>query len=301
MGASSPVTPRPTRGYRFLLGGLATAAFRGLLRWRLDVRGLEHVPRQGGFVLAWNHHSNVDMVMVALPLCRRLDRQVRFLGKQAVWASPVTRWVAELADAIPVARDDDDSRAEAYDAAVAALRTGHVVGVAPEGTISDSFELLPFRLGAVRMAREAAAPVLPCVSWGSQRAFPRGRRPRPRFGQPVQVVFGEPVEVGRGEAVEAASDRLRDRMGQMLDAVQTSHPVEPDDGDDWWQPARLGGSAPPHDEVVAAHRRRERAWDGAEAERRDHAETDHAQMDHADGCTAPNGAATDHDDTGRAR
>jgi 1-acyl-sn-glycerol-3-phosphate acyltransferase len=230
-----------------------------LFRWRIEVEGLEHVPREGGAVLTFNHHSYVDFVMLAWAPVRRLGRPVRFLAKREIWQSPWSGWVVRWGEAVPVDRGSSASRAGAFDAAERALRQGDLVAVAPEQTISRSFELLPLRTGAVRMAQQAGVPIVPSVGWGSQRALTKGRRKRPMWGLPVTVRFGPPLHVGADEDPAAATERLQQAMAGLLEEVQRTYPDGAPEGA-WWVPARLGGGAPYHDEVLRQERERRRAW-----------------------------------------
>lgn len=188
---------------------VARALFSWLLGWEVRVEGLEHVPEDGGAVLAFNHHGYLDVVFVGWGPVVHLRRPVRFLAKAELFRHWASGWLMRAAGAVPVERRAraGSSRAHAYAAAVEALERGELVAVAPEQTISDSYELLPFKPGVARMAIEAGAAIVPAIGWG----------------------------------------------------VQRSYPVEPSPGDDWWLPARLGGSAPDHEQVVAAHQARFRA------------------------------------------
>ncbi|HEX9889924.1 MAG TPA: lysophospholipid acyltransferase family protein, partial [Nitriliruptorales bacterium] len=164
--SSAPI-PRPTPGFRFVASILI--AFVRLLGWRIDVRGVDRVPSDRGAILVYNHHSYLDFVMVAWVIYREFDRSLRFLGKRELFDSPWTGWGVRLAGAVPVDREHGSKRHTALDAAVDAARNGDLVIVAPEQTISRSFELLPFKTGAVRMAQAAGVPVVPVVGWGTQR------------------------------------------------------------------------------------------------------------------------------------
>lgn len=247
--------PRPSRRYRVV--AWIVVAFVRLLGWRVRVRGLEHVPRAGGAVITWNHHSHIDFLMTALDIYRRLDRPVRFLAKREVWRSRLFGWVPRFAEAIPVDRRSAGGRAGALSAAVEALEDGDLVLVAPEGTISRSFELLPFRTGAVRMAQAAGVPVVPSVNWGTHRLSTTGHPVNPfrALRIPIEVRFGPPVEVGPGEDPAAVTGKVHGEMAAMLDEVQRTYPDgTPEDA--WWVPARLGGGAPSHDEVLAERQAR---------------------------------------------
>jgi hypothetical protein len=121
-----------------------------------------------------------------------------------------------------------------------------VVGVFPEATISRSYELKEFKAGSVRMAQAAEVPIVPCIVWGSQRIYTKGRpKDFRRRGKAITVTFGEPLTPGRRDDGAAVGDELFRRMRTMLDRAQRSYPDSPrDDEDRWWLPAALGGTAP---------------------------------------------------------
>jgi 1-acyl-sn-glycerol-3-phosphate acyltransferase len=230
------------------------------LRWRLRIEGLEHVPRRGGAVLAFNHHSYFDFVMLAWAPVLRLKRPVRFLAKREVWASRWTGWIVRWGEAVPVDRSSASARAGAFDAAAQALRQGDLVAVAPEQTISRSFELLPFRTGAARMAQQGGVPIVPVVGWGSQRFATKGRKLRWVTRLPVVVRFGPPLSVAPDEDPVAVTAELQARMTRMLDEVQRGYEGGVPAGA-WWVPARLGGGAPAHDDVLRDHLTRTSGWE----------------------------------------
>lgn len=242
------------RGVRRIAELIALVVFR----WRVRVEGLEHVPRADGAVLVYNHHSYFDFVMVAWDIVRRLGRPLRFLAKAEIWDSWKTRWIVDRALAIPVDRSSAGGRHGALGAAVAALEAGDLVVVAPEQTISQSFELLPFRTGAARMAQAAGVPVVPVVGWGTHRFLTKGHGPHFAWRIPVVVRYGAPIHVAPDEDPREATRRIREVMAGLLDEVQRGYPAPPTPV--WWQPARLGGGAPPHDAVLSRHEARERTW-----------------------------------------
>jgi 1-acyl-sn-glycerol-3-phosphate acyltransferase len=231
-----------------------------VLRWRIDVQGLEHVPRRGGAVLAFNHHSYLDFLMVGWPVVRQLGRPLRFLAKREIWSSRKVGWAARWVEAVPVDRASAEARSTAFDAAAEALRAGDLVAVAPEQTISASFELLPLRAGAVRMAQLADVPVVPVAGWGTQRVLTKGGPKQLRTRLPVTIRFGPPLRVEPDADPVAATDQLAERMAALLDEVQRTYPDGAPAGAPW-VPARLGGGAPEHAEVLRQHRDRERAWE----------------------------------------
>lgn len=238
-----------------ILRTIVAMVFPGMLRWRHTVTGIDNVPTDGSAVITWNHHSYVDYLMLGVAVYDGRGRVTRFLGKSEIWDSPVLAWIADHASAVPVFRGKRGGGG-AFRAAIDALRNGDLVGVAPEQTISQSFELLPFATGAARMAQEAGAPVVPSVGWGSHRFMTKGHTLNldQAWRLPVWTVFGEPIHIDPDEDIEAATERIRAATQRLLHEVQRAYPERPSSAESsWWLPARLGGAAPEHATVLAEH------------------------------------------------
>ncbi len=248
---SKRAVPRPTLGFRIV--AWVVIALVGTMRWRVRTDGLDNLPPDRGAVVTWNHHSHVDFLLTMWDVYRRLDRSCRYLAKRELWDSPWVGWVPRFAGAVPVDRRPGIDRARAPGDAVVALGEGHLVMVAPEGTISPSFELMRFKRGAVRMAQLAGVPVVPSVSWGSHRLSTSGHplRLRRAWRIPVTVRFGPPIEIGPDEDLGVATERVRSAMCEMLDEVQREYPDGTPAGA-WWVPARFGGGAPAATDVVGS-------------------------------------------------
>jgi len=225
-----------------------------LQRWRLDVEGLENVPRSGGAVMVLNHSSFVDFFTAARLPFLKLGRPVRILAKASLFRSRIIGPFMRGAGHIPVERG---AGRDALAAAVAALRRGEFIGVLPEQTISPSLELLPFKSGAVRMAQEAGVPVVPAVSWGSHRFWTTGDGPHLTWRLPVHIRYAEPVHP-EGDP-ESATARIRSLMGAMLEDVQRRYRDGMPAGARW-VPARFGGSAPTVEEAEERLRRLRSSW-----------------------------------------
>jgi 1-acyl-sn-glycerol-3-phosphate acyltransferase len=228
----------------------ALGAFKGL-GLRLDVHGGENVPRSGGAVLASNHVSYLDFIFAGLG-AHEARRFVRFMAKDSVWKHPVGGPLMRGMKHIPV---DRTAGAESFRVALDALRSGEVVGIFPEATISRSFEIKDFKSGATRLAQDAGVPVIPVVLWGTQRLMTKGRERDFSRGKAVSVTVGEPMEVPAGTDSDAATTELQERMRVMLDQAIERYPQRPSGPDDtWWVPARLGGSAPTLQEATRMDR-----------------------------------------------
>lgn len=240
--------------YRVAAGGVFRAM--DLLRWRVTSTGLEHVPRSGGAILVANHLSYVDYFTVGRPPYEVLGRPMRLLGKASLFRVPVVGSLMRASGHIPVERGVG---ASALAAAVDALGAGELVGVLPEQTISPSLDLLPFKTGAVRMSQLTGAPLVPAVSWGTQRALPVGGPYRPAPGLRVLVAYGPPRVVGADADPVVETEALRCEMAAMLEVLQRSHPDGLPAGARW-VPARLGGGAPTAEESEAELERLRGRW-----------------------------------------
>lgn len=238
---------------------MAKVVFRAL-GITFHVTGAEHIPRTGGAVMAVNHIGYLDFTFAGFA-AQPASRLVRFMAKREVFDHKVSGPLMRGMKHIPV--DRTGVAADSYRLAVQALRAGEIVGVFPEATISESYDLKEFKTGAVRMAREAGVPVLPVVLWGSQRIYTKGRKPDLTRGTPLRVVVGEPFTLAADvDAVEATAE-LKGRMQVLLDEARRTYPGAPRGPQDtWWLPRSLGGTAPgvaEAAELAAARAHRKRA------------------------------------------
>jgi 1-acyl-sn-glycerol-3-phosphate acyltransferase len=230
---------------------LARLVFRGL-GLKFSISGGEHVPRTGGAVMAINHVGYLDFTFAGLA-ARPAGRLVRFMAKKEVFDHRISGPLMRGMKHIPV--DRHGAAADSYQAAVKALASGEIVGVFPEATISQSFELKEFKSGAARMAMEAGVPLLPCVIWGSQRVLTKGRPKDLTRGTPIRIVLGEPFTPDPAADPLAVTADLKARMQVLLDEARSTYgggPRSPDDT--WWIPASLGGTAPTLEQAAARTR-----------------------------------------------
>lgn len=238
----------------------AKTAFRALGQ-RFQMTGTEHVPREGGVLLAFNHISYVDFIYGGLA-ANPSGRLVRFMAKREVfdhrWAGPVMRSLHHI-------EVDRGEGVASFHTAVDFLRRGEAVGIFPEATISRSMELKEFKSGAVRIAAAAGVPVVPVILWGTQRMMTKGHPRDFSRGKTIAIRVGEPLHP-TGENPVAETAELRARMSGMLTEVVADYPAEEQPPGSWWVPASMGGAAPTPDEALAldAAETRERARKRAE-------------------------------------
>ncbi|MCX7893699.1 MAG: MFS transporter [Burkholderiales bacterium] len=184
--------------------------------YRLRKTGLAHIPEEGPAVIAANHVSFVDAVVImgASP------RPIRFLMDHAIFRIPVLSFIFRTARAIPIAgRKEDPALLErAFVEAATALRSGELVGIFPEGRITETGELGPFRPGISRILAEVPVPVVPMALrglWGSffsRKGGPAMTKPfrRGLFSR-IELAVGAPMapESATPEALHAEIARLR--------------------------------------------------------------------------------------------
>lgn len=225
--------------------------------------GLENIPASGGVVLASNHVSYLDFAFLGFGTFKR-GRLTRFMAKDAVFRHPVSGPLMRGMHHIPV---DRSAGSQAFRDGVAMLKSGEILGVFPEATISRSFMLKEFKPGAARMAQATGTPILPAAVWGGQRIYTKGRpKDFTGRGKTVLVAYGEPLLPAKRDKSELVMAELERRMRALLDHVQHSYPDKPATDDDrWWLPAELGGTAPTPEEAAA--------MDAAEREQRSETET----------------------------
>ncbi len=210
----------------YLLRFVAWLASRLVYRFR--VQGDLHIPTEGAAVLACNHVSYVDAVL----LMAASPRPIRFLMDHRIFKVPVLGWLFRLAKAIPVAPQKDDAAAyeAAFEAAAQVLREGDLLGIFPEGGITQNGELQPFKGGIAKILSRAqqegvSVAVVPMALtnlWGSyfSRIELAGGKPTAMV-KPFRRGLFSRVGLNVGEGVTGAvvtPEGLRERVHLLLRA-----------------------------------------------------------------------------------
>lgn len=211
--------------------GIAILKPPAVAMWRREASGREHLPADGGVILAANHISHLDPIALCDHILYDLERAPRFLAKASLFTgNGLVARVMRGSGQIPVHRHTADA-SRALDAAVAALARGETVVLYPEGTVSRDPEKWPMagRTGVARLALLSGAPVLPLAQWGSQEIldshrskgfhpFPR-RTMRFRLGPPVDLAefVGQPLSA---QVLRAATERVMDAITRELEVLR---------------------------------------------------------------------------------
>jgi 1-acyl-sn-glycerol-3-phosphate acyltransferase len=204
--------PRPSWLY-LLIGGLTWPLLRVV--FRLQARGVEHVRREGGFVLSANHWSNFDPWPLGMPLFPH--RFLRFMAKAELFWFPLSV-VISAGGGFKVRRGESDTGA--IETAIRLCREGHVVVMFPEGTrrakgLRKKYEAR-WHTGAARIALEAGVPLVPAAISGTER-ISRLARLRVAYGAPI--LLEDLAGLPPADAAIPATERLRDAIQALEESL----------------------------------------------------------------------------------
>jgi 1-acyl-sn-glycerol-3-phosphate acyltransferase len=194
-----------------------------LVYFRVRVVGRKRLPRRGGFLLAANHFSFVDPLVLGCMLPRRLW----FVMAEDQFERPGLKSFSRLMDVIPI-KAGAAFRLGPIRKCLSVLKRGHVVAIFPEGRRSQTGRLLPPMPGVGVLAGRAGTPVIPVAIAGTREAYPPGRRlPRP---SKVTLIVGEPILGLEASSPEEVAGRAMDAIAKLLvtngygDYVETATP-----------------------------------------------------------------------------
>jgi 1-acyl-sn-glycerol-3-phosphate acyltransferase len=206
-----PPPPRPSPVY-FAIAAVSWPILRFAFRYR--ARGTENLPREGGYVLAAGHVSNLDPWALGLALWPR--RFLRFMAKSELFWFPLSLALAG-AGAFKVHRGRADR--EAIQTAIDLARAGNVIAMFPEGTrrkkgLRKKYEA-GAHTGAARIALEADVPLIPAGVKGTDGL---------RNLAPWRVQYGPPIDLAdlRGQAIADAARTATERLMIEIHKLENS-------------------------------------------------------------------------------
>jgi 1-acyl-sn-glycerol-3-phosphate acyltransferase len=204
--------------------------------WRPVVEGLDRVPSSGPVIVASNHLSFADSLVIPIVA----PRKVVFLAKEDYFTGTGVRGMLQRGwfegmGMIPVDRDDTKAALASLDIALAVLGRGEAFGIYPEGTRSRDGRLYRGRTGVAHLALTSGAPVVPVGLQGTQdiqpvgSTLPRLAKVTVRFGEPLHVkgrYDGVPAGRARREVTDLVMTRIADLSGQELAGVYNERPPD---------------------------------------------------------------------------
>ncbi|MGA3067269.1 MAG: lysophospholipid acyltransferase family protein [Tepidisphaeraceae bacterium] len=176
----------------------------------LKVYHLENIPPQGGVLLATNHQSYLDPILLAV----RLRRPVSFMARSSLFHNPYFGWLIRNLRAYPVRQGRAD--VAAIRETIRQLTAGNVLNVFPEGSRTETGELGPMEKGTALIVRKAQVPVVCVAIDGSFEAWPKGQRLPRRH--PIRVIYGKPMnlhELEPDQITSAIGEELRELLNQL--------------------------------------------------------------------------------------
>ncbi|ETK31795.1 acyltransferase, partial [Microbispora sp. ATCC PTA-5024] len=185
-------------------------------RWR----GGEHIPRSGGLIIAANHLSWSDPVLLSHYLYNN-GRWPTILAKSGIFKVPVLGHIITQLQAIPVHRGSTEAT-QSLKTAEYRLRNGASIMFYPEGTITRDPAKWPMvgKTGVARLALTTGVPVIPIAHWGAQDLLPYGeKKPRLLPRTTFHVLAGPPVDLSKYEGLPLRASVLRDATADITAAI----------------------------------------------------------------------------------
>ena len=178
-----------------ILRPIITVLFKTL--YRPKIIGIENISNNGRLILAGNHTNNFDSAL----LISSTKRNIHFLAKVELFKG-IKKLLFSNMGLIPVYRNGKDQKA--LQTAYKYLENNKVIGIFPEGTFGKG-KILPFKMGAVKMAYETNSKIVPFAIKGTYKLFSRD----------LKIVFGKPIKI-KSDNLEEENKRLRDIVVRMV-------------------------------------------------------------------------------------
>lgn len=174
-----------------------------IILYRPKIKGKKYIPKDGGIVLAGNHKNNLDCAI----LMASTKRCIHFLAKEELFKG-IFGWLFKGLGLIPVKRKTKDGKA--LPRSIKYLENEKVIGIFPEGTFNrGEGVILPFKIGAVKMAHDSKKKIVPFVIKGDYKIFKIKRGLRIEFFEPIEIV-DDNLDKENERLMKFISDKLTD-------------------------------------------------------------------------------------------
>jgi 1-acyl-sn-glycerol-3-phosphate acyltransferase len=207
------VSERSKPGIFWIFATIAAPIVGIMVRYHFHDR--EKMPKDGAIVIAPNHFTNIDPIVVGVGMWH-LGRNPRFMAKASILRIPVLGWLLRQSGQIPVERGGSTKSAQSLRAAKELVSRGRAIIVYPEGSLTRDPHMWPMRgkSGAVRLALEQGIPIIPVAHWGTQAVMAR-------YSKKINFFPRHDVHIKVGDAVDLSEFMNRPRDASTLAAATT--------------------------------------------------------------------------------
>lgn len=207
------MSERSKPGIFWIFATIAAPIVGIMVRYHFHDR--EKMPKDGAIVIAPNHFTNIDPIVVGVGMWH-LGRNPRFMAKASILRIPVIGWLLRQSGQIPVERGGSTKSAQSLKAAKELVSRGRALIVYPEGSLTRDPDMWPMRgkSGAVRLALEQGIPIIPVAHWGTQAVMAR-------YSKKINVFPRHDVHIKVGDEVDLSEFMNRPRDASTLAAATT--------------------------------------------------------------------------------
>ncbi|MEF9934908.1 MAG: AMP-binding protein [Clostridium sp.] len=165
--------------------------------WKFQVKGIENIPDDQGYILCPNHETNLDGLWVAGSLPKKHRKSYFCLAKEEIAKNKVGQFFLRVFGGIPVNRTGNST--PALKRCLEVLNKRNILLIHPEGTRTDDGNLKEFKEGAAKLALDSETPIIPVKIKGGYNVYPKGRFMPKLFNfksfsrHKIEIVFGKPI------------------------------------------------------------------------------------------------------------
>ncbi|HVV35546.1 MAG TPA: lysophospholipid acyltransferase family protein [Acidimicrobiales bacterium] len=194
--------------------------------WRPTINGVEHIPAEGGFIVAPVHRSNID----TFPMVGMTRRRMSFLGKDSLWKNKVGAFFFDAMGGYPVHRGTADR--EALRRCIEVVSRGEGLVLFPEGTRQSGPKVCDLFEGAAYVASKANVPIIPIGIGGTEAAMPKGSKMihpvklHYEIGPPIPAPVGEDGGRASREQLHATTKALHEELQRVFDIARAKAGVK---------------------------------------------------------------------------
>lgn len=181
-----------------------------------DIKGLANVPKTGAFILASNHASYLDPIIIPSIFVKHFKRKVHYLGKKELFEPWIWKKIHNAAGTIPI--DKKGRNKKALENALDALKQGKIIGIFPEGGRTKTGKLCRGKTGAARLALWSKVPVIPVGIKGSYELWPVHQRIF-KFKKAIYIHIGKPMFFNKYYNKKVTKKLLRSITTKIMEEI----------------------------------------------------------------------------------